>query len=186
MVRSAPGLRIAQARIGNGAITESRGDPLRKKRRFDGAECQTAPRNSAEFQTAPRAERRQVPNGAKCHTARNAIRREMPCGVGRRQCEKVGAAGAAIGETVPGRRDSRNGKALAPRRNDHPHLTVVSPHVPALVRQWELVRRQRALLLELRVPVARGQCPYAPIPSLVLLGTSSPARTRGGEEWKVM
>ncbi len=29
----------------------------------------------------------------------------------------------------------------------HPHLGAVSPHAPALVRQWDVVRRRRALEL---------------------------------------
>ena len=61
-----------------------------------------------------------------------------------------GAATRSWREEVPGRWDS------------HPHLGVVCPHGPALVGQWELVWRRRALLLELRIPVARGQCPDAP------------------------
>ena len=55
------------------------------------------------------------------------------------------------------------------RRGLHPHLAVVPPHAPAFVRQWELVRRRRALV-ELRYPAARGNRPYAPM--FVLLHAS--------------
>ena len=56
------------------------------------------------------------------------------------------------------------------RRGLHPHLDVVYPHGPALVGPWDdRVATSRAAgrapLVALRDPVARGQCPCAPIMS---------------------
>jgi hypothetical protein len=52
------------------------------------------------------------------------------------------------------------------RRGSHPHLDIVCPHGPALVGQWELVRRHRALeptvLLSYGSRRRAAKCPYAP------------------------
>ena len=48
------------------------------------------------------------------------------------------------------------------RRRVAPRLGDVCPHAPALVGQWETVRRRRALVVSYAHRTARGHCPYAP------------------------
>jgi len=90
--------------------------------------------------------------------------------------QRPGAAvkqrGRGIGEGVS-RRVTRYSRWCPDRRESHPHLGVDAPHRPALVGQWDVMRRRRALsfAVELRCPVARGQCPCAP-----KIGVEEPAR----------
>ena len=99
----------------------------------------------------------------------------------------VGASGVARLEIR-----YRGGGTLGTARRSHPAATITRISLPCLRTfrpssgNGSSCGDSALCVLELRVPVARGQCPYAPIPSLVLLGASSPARRRGGEEWKVM